>query len=106
MGVGVGTQGELIPLSAADYRSRLGSNPSTPTTSGENMKTELVTDLPMGILLMVISQFFLFGVITLINTNQWYTVVGTVVCSVIYWRFFQTGFRVAFLGIEVDVEEQ
>ena len=31
MGVGVGTQGELIPLSAADYRSRLGSNPSTPT---------------------------------------------------------------------------
>ena len=31
MGVGVGTQGGLINLLAADYRSRLGSNPSTPT---------------------------------------------------------------------------
>ena len=30
-GVGVGTQGELIPLSAADYRSREGSIPSAPT---------------------------------------------------------------------------
>jgi len=69
------------------------------------MKTELVTDLPMGILLMVISQFFLLGVFQFINTNSWYTIVGTVICSVLYWRFFQTGFRVAFLGIEVDVEE-
>jgi hypothetical protein len=31
MGVGVGTQGGFINLSAADYRSRGGSNPSTPT---------------------------------------------------------------------------
>ena len=30
-GVGVGTQGELIPLSAADSRSREGSIPSAPT---------------------------------------------------------------------------
>ena len=69
------------------------------------MKTEIVTDLPMGILLMVISQFFLFGVIYLLGTSHWYTVVGVVICSVLYWRFFQTGFRVAFLGIEVNVEE-
>ena len=72
---------------------------------GEHMKTEIVTDLPMGILLMVISQFFLLGVFQFINTNSWYTIVGTVICSVLYWRFFQTGFKVAFLGIEVDVEE-
>ena len=69
------------------------------------MKTELVTDLPMGILLMVISQFFLLGVFQFINTNSWYTIVGTVICSVLYWRFFRAGFRIAFLGIEVDVEE-
>ena len=31
IGVGVGTQGELIPLSAPDQGSRLGSIPSTPT---------------------------------------------------------------------------
>ena len=31
--VGVGTQGELIPLSAADYRSREGSIPSASTNS-------------------------------------------------------------------------
>jgi len=70
------------------------------------MKTEIVTDLPMGILLMVISQFCLVGVYYLIGTNQWYTLIGTVICSVLYWRLFQTGFRVAFLGIEVHVEEQ
>ena len=34
-GVGVGTQGELIPLLAADYRSRQGSNPCTPTSFDE-----------------------------------------------------------------------
>jgi len=33
--VGVGTQGELIPLLAADYRSRQGSNPCTPTSFDE-----------------------------------------------------------------------
>jgi hypothetical protein len=71
------------------------------------MKPELVTDLPLGILLMVISQFFLIGVYQLINTNQWYTIIGIVICSVMYWRLFQVGFRVAFLGIEAktDVEE-
>lgn len=52
------------------------------------MKTETVTDLAMGILLMVISQFFLIGVFQLINTDQWYTIVGVVLCSVFYWRFF------------------
>jgi hypothetical protein len=71
------------------------------------MKPDLVTDLPLGILLMVISQFFLIGVYQLINTNQWYTIVGIVICSVMYWRLFQVGFRVAFLGIEAktDVEK-
>ena len=69
------------------------------------MKTETVTDLPMGILLMVISQFFLIGVFQLINTNQWYTIIGIVLCSVFYWRLFNLGFRVAFLGVEVNVEE-
>ena len=38
-GVGVGTQGELIPLSAADYRSRLGSIPSTPTKQRKHSST-------------------------------------------------------------------
>jgi len=71
------------------------------------MKPELVTDLPLGILLMVISQFFLIGVYMLINLNQWYTLVGVVFGSVMYWRLFQVGFRVAFLGIEAktDVEK-
>ena len=71
------------------------------------MKPDLVTDLPLGIFLMVISQFFLIGVYQLINTNQWYTIVGIVICSVMYWRLFQVGFRVAFLGIEAktDVEK-
>jgi len=36
LGVGVGTQGVLIRLSAADYRSRQGSNPCTPTTNGDS----------------------------------------------------------------------
>lgn len=69
------------------------------------MKTEIVTDLPMGVLLMVISQFFLVGVIYLIGTSQWYTVISVIVCSVLYWRLFNLGIRVAFLGVEVDVEE-
>ena len=41
-GVGVGTQGGLISLSAADYRSRLGSNPSTPTILKKAMKMKNV----------------------------------------------------------------
>ena len=43
-GVGVGTQGGLISLSAADYRSRLGSNPSTPTILKKAMKMKNVCD--------------------------------------------------------------
>ena len=35
MGDGVGTQGGLIILSAPDQRSRLGSNPGSPTKYGE-----------------------------------------------------------------------
>jgi hypothetical protein len=70
------------------------------------MKTELVTDLPMGVLLMVISQFFLVGVhFAIVNPYTWYTLIIAVICSVFYWKLFNTGFRVAFLGIEVDVEE-
>ena len=41
-GVGVGTQGGLISLSAADYRSRLGSNPSAPTILKKAMKMKNV----------------------------------------------------------------
>ena len=41
-GVGVGTRGGLISLSAADYRSRLGSNPSTPTILKKAMKMKNV----------------------------------------------------------------
>jgi len=41
-GVGVGTQGGFINLSAADYRSRLGSNPSTPTILKKAMKMKNV----------------------------------------------------------------
>jgi len=43
-GVGVGTQGGLISLSAADYRSRLGSNPSAPTILKKAMKMKNVCD--------------------------------------------------------------
>ena len=69
------------------------------------MKTELVTDLPMGILLIVISQFFLLGVYNLIQLNQWYSFVGIVFGSVFYWKLFNVGLRVAFFGIEVEIEE-
>jgi hypothetical protein len=71
------------------------------------MKTEIVTDLPMGILLMVISQFFLVGVhFAIISPYTWYTLLIAVICSVMYWKIFNVGFKVAFLGIEVDVEKQ
>ena len=71
------------------------------------MKTEIVTDLPLGILLMVISQFFLLGVhFAIITPYAWYTLLAAVICSVFYWRLFNVGFRVAFLGVEVDAEEQ
>jgi hypothetical protein len=69
------------------------------------MKTEIVTDIPLGILLMVISQFFLVVVYKFMNHQEWYNFVLVVLGSVFYWKFFQTGFRVAFLGVEVDVEE-
>lgn len=38
-------------------------------------------------------------------TDKWYTLVAIVICSVTYWRLFNLGIRVAFLGIEVDVKE-
>lgn len=69
------------------------------------MKTELVKDLPMGILLMVISQFFLLGVHYLLKTEYWFTLMLTVFLSVLYWKFFSVGWKVAFQGIEVDVTE-
>ena len=69
------------------------------------MQTEIVKDLPMGILLMVISQFFLVGVNYLIKTEYWFTLISIVFLSVLYWKFFSVGWRVAFNGIEVDVTE-
>ena len=51
MGAGVGTQGDLISLSAPDQRSRGGSNPSAPTkfnkdTSMPYVQTEVWVDDP------------------------------------------------------------
>ena len=69
------------------------------------MKIEKAKDLPLGILLMVISQFFVVLVHDLIKTNYWYTLPLVLLCSIAYWKFFNVGWRIAFEGINIDVEE-
>jgi len=65
-------------------------------------------DLPLGMLLIVISQFFLAGIDYTLNTNikLWYSLPLVVFSSIVYWRLFTVGWAVAFEGIEIDDTEK
>lgn len=61
----------------------------------------LIKDLPLGILLMVISQFFLVAVFYVIQPIAWYLFPVVVFCSYAYMILLGLGYKVAFEGIKV-----
>jgi len=99
MGVGVGTQGELIPLSAADYRSRLGLNPSMLTNFGVVMKTTYIRDVPVGVLLIVLAQFPFFGAQYLASFPRWWEFAGIVIAVLMADRLVRLGINL-ILGFD------
>jgi hypothetical protein len=64
-------------------------------------------DLPFGILIMVISNFFLVGVeYTLLHPTVWFAMPLILFCSIAYWRIFNIGWEIAFEGIEIDTTKK
>ena len=71
------------------------------------MEKKIVKDLPVGILIMVISNFSLLAVEYIIQLPKtWFSIPLAVVCSVMYWNLFQFGWKIAFGGLEIDDTEK
>jgi hypothetical protein len=65
---------------------------------------KIVKDLPFGILLVVISLFFLYAVNLYITPKVWYDLPVVVALVTIYLKLCNIGCRLAFVGIEIDTK--
>jgi hypothetical protein len=73
----------------------------------EQKVKEKIKDLPMGILIMVVSNFFLLGNhYVIMNPNVWFAMPLIIFCSISYWKIFNIGWEIAFEGVEVDTTEK
>ena len=67
------------------------------------MKTK-VRDIPLGILLIVIGQFFIYGIAYLSNFPNFMVVLGIIFCVYMMDFFVELGLRV-IKGIDVAESE-
>lgn len=69
------------------------------------MKTEIVRDIPVGVLLVVIAQFFFYGVLYFSKFPSIMEFLGIILCVMFADRLTRVGIRAIF-GMEVEVEEE
>ena len=60
-----------------------------------------VTDFPLGLMMMLVAQFPVFGVSYLIGPTQWWVLPVVIILSYVYYIAFMVGFKIAFIGVEV-----
>lgn len=61
-----------------------------------------IKDFPMGVMLMVIAQFPLFGMYYLVGPQPWWLVPVLIVLSLTYYLVFNVGWRIAVTGVKYD----
>lgn len=59
-------------------------------------------DLTLGVLLMVLSQFFLVAVFYVVQPIAWYLFPIVVFCSYAYMILLGVGYKIAFEGVKID----
>lgn len=59
-------------------------------------------DLTLGVLLMVISQFFLVAVYYVVQPIAWYLFPIVIFCSYAYMIILSVGYKIAFEGVKID----
>ena len=59
-------------------------------------------DFTFGMLLMVISQFFLVAVFYVVQPIAWYLFPVVVFCSYAYMVLLGIGYKIAFEGVKID----
>jgi hypothetical protein len=59
-------------------------------------------DFTLGMLVMVISQFFLVAAFYAVQPIAWYLFPIVVFCSHFYMILLGVGYRIAFEGVKVD----
>lgn len=59
-------------------------------------------DLTLGVLLIVLSQFFLVAVFYVVQPIAWYLFPVVVFCSYAYMLFMGVGYKIAFEGVKID----
>lgn len=69
------------------------------------MKTEIVRDIPLGILLVVIAQFFFYGVLYFSKFPSILEFLGIVFFVLCADRLTRVGIRAIF-GMEVEVDDK
>jgi hypothetical protein len=67
-------------------------------------KTKLVKDIPVGILILVLSQFVFYGVIYLTKYPPFWELAGIVFCTLIASDMVHFGIRL-IKGYEHDTDE-
>lgn len=59
-------------------------------------------DFTLGVLLMVISQFFLFAAYYVVAPIAWYVFPVVIFCSYAYMILLGLGYKIAFEGVKID----
>jgi hypothetical protein len=73
--------------------------------SGDSMsKEKFVKDIPLGVLMLVLSQFLFYGANYFANFPKWYEMAGIVFCTLIASDMINFGLRL-IKGFEVDKPE-
>jgi hypothetical protein len=67
---------------------------------------KIIKDLPLGVLIMVLSFFILYWVNNLIGPKNWYELPIIIMLSIFYFKLNDFGYQLAFKGIEVDLESK
>jgi hypothetical protein len=67
-------------------------------------KTKFVKDVPVGVLILVLSQFFFYGVIYLAKFPPFWELAGIVFCTLISSDMVNFGLRL-IKGFEVDTDK-
>lgn len=68
------------------------------------MKTKMVKDVPIGVLLIVFASYFVYGVFYLTNLTSVLTVLTVILFSVLSWNLMLVGIDLLF-GMEVKDKE-
>ena len=67
-------------------------------------KVKITKDIPVGVLILVLSQFVMYGAVYLANHPKWYEMFGIILCTLVSSDMITFGYRL-IKGYEFDKSE-